>query len=178
MNHNSQPQSLAEWADAYVCGALEPEAREQFELRLADDQAAREAVADAVALLTTAYAALEPAAAVATRRTWLEQTEWIISFGGAGLLALLLIVGVQSGGDQTADENRVDAFAADELAIIWGDLLTEDEGAANEPSVEEFLTGLDESEMQLADSPDWMLAAVGELTERDDMDHERDMENR
>ena len=63
----------------------------------------------------------------------------------------------------------------------WGrrlyDALFADAANAASP-FDDLLNELDDNEPLVADSPDWMLAAVVQLSEQNDMNHERDMENR
>ena len=103
MADQSEPTNLAVSALAYACGELSPQARADFERRLADDPAACEALSEAVQLLglldgqtptrpTPAYRAavrhrLAPLAA-SGRLT--RQPAWWPSLG-VGVLALLAV---------------------------------------------------------------------------------------
>src|SRR5690349_9193650 len=97
MNQPNQERDELAWlAFQYVAGdfsapGFSAAVAEQFEERLATDQAAREAVAEAVELLHAVCAAeaSEPVVAVATRQSvWSQKLVWI-STGAAAAVALV-----------------------------------------------------------------------------------------
>src|SRR5262245_16159830 len=90
---------LAWLAFRFIAGEMTADETTAFELRLADDQAAREAVAAAVELFHAVCAAeaAEPVVAVAAkeRSTWSQKVTWVAS--GAVAAALLVMVSLNLG---------------------------------------------------------------------------------
>src|SRR5262245_16949094 len=92
-------QDLDWLAFSYAAGELENTDREQFEARLADDQAAREALARAVELCQTITAVvpqrcdyISPAAHA--HIAWNQRLSWMAVGGLASLLLAVLWAGV------------------------------------------------------------------------------------
>src|SRR5262245_10127855 len=99
MNTDNNHNDLDWLAFSYAAGELTPAEAEQFELRLADDQSAREALARAVELCQVVTAAelqsdnyIAPAAK--TRSTWNDRLSWMAIGGLASLLIAMLWTGV------------------------------------------------------------------------------------
>ena len=138
----------------YVSGEMSPAAAEEFELQLADDQSAREAVADAVQLLATMAAGVKPAAAdpIAMPQSISPARNFaaLVTVAALVLVCLSVIHLRQSGRDNAP---------ARELVSLWAESrsLTDDsveaDGASN--GGDEDLT-----------VPGWMLAAVETDTEK------------
>lgn len=210
---------LDELATAYVAGALTEAESTAFESQLAEDQAAREAVARGVELVAAAHAALqhEPVCCELKSTSTLrrDRFEW-----AASVACALLIVGVLCFGYRQEQQRRladsglspVASLESDQLALIWSEIVSEAAHGDATRSVEDvaqtavgfdplFTADLAESDLAIelvggdrsqggaeadadedeggidfADSPDWMLAAVGELRARDEMNRERERE--
>jgi len=108
-------------AFSYAAGELTSAEAEQFELRLADDQTAREALARAVELCQTVTAAeiqtdiyVTPAAT--TRNTWNDRLSWMVVGGLASLLLAMLWSGVIGPTWHTA---QLRSFSKQNLAFAW-----------------------------------------------------------
>jgi anti-sigma factor RsiW len=181
----TNPQDLDWLAFCYAAGELNSTESEQFEARLADDQAAREALARAVELCQTVTAAethrsnyLAPAARIQTN--WNQRLSWMAVGGLASLLLALLWTGVVGPTWQTAQRN-FHAFSQQNLASAWTETRTE---IANvrEAGYWPSLTSIDSDDELLAtvsliedrldenmleDAPSWMTAAVFSLSAND-----------
>ncbi len=173
-------QDLDWLAFCYAAGELENTQCEQFEARLADDQAAREALARAVELCQTVTAAethradyVTPAAQV--RTGWNQRLSWMAVGGLASLLLAMLWTGVVGPTWQAANRN-FHAFSQQNLASAWTETRTE---IANvrEAGYWPTLTSIDADdelpatasleENMLEDAPTWMTAAVFSLHAND-----------
>jgi hypothetical protein len=174
----SENQNELSWlAFAYVAGELSAADAEAFELRLAEDQAAREAVAQAVEL-TQVVAAVESHAAepvVVVRResaAWSTRLAWM----AVGGLASLLIALLWSGIDQPQPRVKRDEPAkpqsspqARELALAWSQtraaLAESDVGLwypthlATADAADAAADDADDADA-LAEAPSWMTAGV------------------
>src|SRR5688500_3937841 len=171
---NDMKQNDLDWlAFCYAAGELDNEAAEQFELRLADDQPAREALARAVELTQTVAAAesqcgefVVPAATATT--AWNSRLSWMAVGGLASVLVALLWSGVVGPTWQTARQ-RLNAGTKYNLAMAWqqtGNEIANVKASGMWPSVsadddEEFVAS-DRSfdEGGLDEAPSWMMAAV------------------
>jgi hypothetical protein len=188
-----------EWtAFCYVSGELSPAEAEQFEVRLADDQEAREALARAVEL-TQVVAAAEsrcgevvtagghsPPYAVRKSATWMTRLSWM-AIGGLAALVLAMVwsgglsrFGFGPGNARTSSEN-------DALASAWsaarkemsetseiGPLhpLTASNSDADDDSAGSELSA---DELAVADAPAWMTIAIeGLASEMMDQDESGD----
>jgi len=164
-NHND-----LDWlAFTYAAGELTPAEVEQFELRLADDQTAREALARAVELCQTVTAAeiqsdiyVTPAAT--TRKRWNDRLSWMAVGGLASLLLALLWSGVIGPTWHTA---QLRSFSKQNLAFAWTETkqqIATVREAGYWPSV--FNDTDDDSSSAVAvdestvDAPSWMTAAL------------------
>jgi hypothetical protein len=182
--NNRERQSELDWlAFCYAAGELSSAETEQFEVRLADDQAAREALARAVEL-TQIVAAAEAQSgefitpAVRSGNEWNTRLSWMAIGGLASLLVALLWSGVV-GPTWTAAQRRFSAASQHELALAWNMTRTEianvrEAGlwlpgpAANEAD-DEPGNDLRIDEMGVDESPSWMTAAVfGQATDDSD----------
>ena len=160
------PQDELLWsAFRYVSGEMDADEQAAFESKLADDQSAREAVADAVALGVAAAHTRPVAAKSAAAHPRLR--EWLAVGVAAGLLGALFALGRPAQNDRGTSSEPF-SLATAELAETWaqtrsavtddstplgGDTL--DEAAFDEfPS---FALGGDEQQLT---TPDWMLAAL------------------
>jgi ferric-dicitrate binding protein FerR (iron transport regulator) len=132
----------------YVSGEMSPAEAEEFEAQLADDQTAREAVADAVQLLATMAASVTPAATeiTATPQSIPQSRHFaaLVTVAALVLVCLSLIHLRQSGRDNSP---------ARELVSLWAESqsLTDDSVEAD---------GASNGEDEDLTVPGWMLAAV------------------
>jgi hypothetical protein len=116
-NHND-----LDWlAFSYAAGELTSAEAEQFELRLADDQPAREALARAVELCQVVAAAevhsdYAVAPAAKAHATWNDRLAWMAIGGLASLLLALLWSGVVGPTWHTA---KIHSFSRQNLASAW-----------------------------------------------------------
>ncbi len=165
-DHNNDLDWLA---FCYAAGELDAAEAEQFEARLADDQAAREALARAVELTQTVAAAETQygefvAPAARTDLHWNRRLSWMAVGGLASLLLAFLWSGFVGPTWHTA-QNRLAAQSRYQLAMAWNQ--TRDEFAG----VREAALWLPVSEADdespagdmgddVADAPSWMMAAV------------------
>ena len=182
-NHDERPEELDWLAFLYVSGEL-PELPadelEAFELRLLDDQAAREAVAQAVELSCGIVLAesrsevdLQPASVAApagmsrSGRTWVSRVTWMSLGASAALVLLLAWIQFQPAPDR--DEQPAPQDQA--LADVWSQTR---ESIRDIVQVDEPGTFDVEDEVeQVAASPlpSWMAAAVfGDEDGEGDMD--------
>lgn len=152
--------SLSWLAFQYVNEELSPLEAEAFEERLACDQAAREAVAEAV-LLCQAVAAGEKVELPAQRRTWLWPASWA-AVGAAACLAVSMLIPPDSRepDQHAAQTSAADAASAD-LALIWAQSGVLDEMSLMEPVDEDLglVGGVRELDPSV-DVPAWMLEAL------------------
>src|SRR5262245_23003361 len=121
MNIDNSHNDLDWLAFSYAAGELDPAQAEQFEFRLADDQAAREALARAVELCQVVTAAeiqsvnyVTPAAK--THANWNHRLSWMAVGGLASLLLALLWTGVVGPTWHTA---QLHSFSKQNLAFAW-----------------------------------------------------------
>jgi len=153
----------------YVSGELTGDETESFELRLADDQAARDAVASAVELSQAIVAAeslaspvISPAAAL--RKSWSTHIAW---FACGAAACLLVVLALNFAGQQR--ESSVSPV----LANRWSEQLNlaiEDEETPEVPREG------DESDETFAAS-DWMVEAVRSLHENQPDEGDSDSSN-
>lgn len=182
--HDPDDRGLLPWqAFCYLAGDLDPAEAAAFEARLADDQAAREAVAQAVELVQAIAAAesqLERAVVPASRScpAWRSRLAWVAIGGLATWLFVWLLPGPFEAGWQG---RRGGLDRPRELAAAWmetrrqldatgemGDwlhkpaaLFEAEEGLLAERLANELELELDDDPM--AETPSWMTAAVFSL---------------
>jgi hypothetical protein len=156
-------------AFSYAAGELTPAETEQFELRLADDQTAREALARAVELCQVVVAAeiqsdnyIAPAAK--THSTWNHRLSWMAVGGLASLLLALLWSGVVGPTWHTA---QLRSFSKQNLAFAWTETkqqIATVREAGYWPSI--FIDADDDASPAVAfddsadEAPSWMTAAL------------------
>ena len=183
-NVNERENQLEWTAFCYVSGELGPAEAEQFELRLADDQEAREALARAVEL-TQIVAAAESTCGdlvVPTDRktaSWTTRLSWM-AIGG---LAALVLAMVWSGGLSqftTAPETARNSGENGALASAWlafrdEQRATSDVGPLHPLTAAVFEDEDDQpttDELVVADAPAWMTIAIeglaGEMMDQDE----------
>lgn len=160
--HKTSCQNELDWtAFCYAAGELTAADAEAFELRLADDQSAREALARAVEL-TQAVAAAEtlqpvelhlPELAKPGRSTWGKRLVWM----AIGSAASLLVAAFVSQFDLSSG-SRDDG----ELAAAWSQTRQELSAAsdANHWLPEETEVEAANEDLDPIATPDWMTAAV------------------
>ena len=178
-------------AFCYAAGELDVAAAEQFESRLATDQAAREALARAVELTQTVAAAEHQlqdfvTPAVQTATDWNSRLSWMAIGGVASVLVALLWTGVVGPTWQTAlrglNTSGMNSSAKQHLAVAWHETGVEIAnvkeaglwpysrvvGQDEDDAVGLTEMGTDGSD--LVDAPSWMMAAVFGSTESDEAD--------
>jgi hypothetical protein len=146
----------------YIHDELPAAQAEQFEQRLAEDQAAREAVAEAVLLCQAVSAgAKEVIPASPERRSWRLQAAWA-AIGAAACLALVFLLRTPTNQPATpvAQRPQLSDLTSEELALVWAASLESPEGLL-----------VDDEELSLASDtrdadrevvvPPWMLEALG-----------------
>jgi hypothetical protein len=144
---------LAWLAEQYVLGELDAAQFESFELLLAEDQGARDAVTSAVALLAASHAAsatLEDNSLVKANSTstWASRAAWIS--GVAASLALTTFLGWQFMRDK--------ADGATALAGAWSETR---ESVIDDVDDELAATAdVQSASHEEAEIPDWLLTAV------------------
>jgi hypothetical protein len=167
-NHIDMNDDLHWLAFRYVCGELSADEETAFECRLAEDQAAREAVAAAVELQQAIRVASEPSG----RRLAVRRFVW-----GAAAASILLAVGVwwlaagrfpfgtDAPSPQPGENVAGDAGAARDLALNWADL--QRQPGAEDVAVPEPFVGKDDLPMGegLGNDvavPQWMVIALSD----------------
>lgn len=135
-------ESLDWLAQRYVLGELAADEVTAFETRLADDELAAAAVADAARLVMALETAQEDTTAGRpSRRSWAGR----IAIGLAGLAAAVAIIGLLQSRDDVAGSRSA------ELAERWAEIV--DTATAEELA--------DDDDASVGDDvPDWLLAAV------------------
>jgi hypothetical protein len=197
MNHSPalRPENagdeLAWLAFRFIAGEMTADESRAFEARLADDQAAREAVAEAVELFHAVCAAeaAEPICVAAkAQTTWTQRIAWVAS--GAVAAAIVVLVGLNLGsltrrlpsGNEPAiaaiSPALADAWSAVRSDLTGGDEVAperlvstsddlSDEGL-NDEHVGSFASEFTDEQLTLAtETPSWMTAAVLGLSTRD-----------
>jgi len=123
MNDRQCPNELDWLAFCYAAGELDAAQAEQFEVRLADDQSAREALARAVELTQIVAAAESQSTSCvmpAAQRTtaWQARVSWMAVGGLAAALLAMLWSGVVGPTWRTA-QRSLRAPAQQQLASAW-----------------------------------------------------------
>lgn len=200
MNDSTSHNDLAWKAFRYIAGEMNPDEVVDFEDRLGEDQAARDAVADAVELTQATCAALAPQPMRSTADSHAVSTWWYgVAAGVAACLLVMFAIGqlirpanqaATADSDEPSGES-VDVPADGALAVRWSEVRlrespSEDDWPSDvddwsiEDSVDEARLA-EEHSRQAADAtsaPAWMLAAVAHARQdgddmMDDMDRER-----
>ncbi len=160
--HNNHCHNELDWtAFCYAAGELSAPDAEAFELRLADDQAAREALARAVELTQAVAAAetLQPVEVAKTGRSlWGKRLVWMAVGSAASLLAVAFVSQLDLSPNSPDDG---------ELAAAWSQTRQELSVAsdANHWLSEETEVEAANEDLDLIATPDWMTAAVGGTVE-------------
>jgi hypothetical protein len=184
-NHRRNDASDLDWlALQYVSGEMNEVESAEFEERLADDQAAREAVASAVELVQTVSAAehlveLPIVTTAARQASWWRSVAWLAIAGGvAASIALVAMLGSMphdDGDNSTAELAAPSTMkAADQtLAAAWVETF-EDASLAVDPTLDFAMDSpadeRAELESLLADdsatvaAPDWMVSALAGMS--------------
>lgn len=168
-----EQDELAWLAFRYVAGELSDADADLFEDRLADDQTAREAVAEAVSLFHTVCAAeaTQPLHAVsrgAGARRITQTIVWRTALAISAAVLLALTVSLNPFTSETSPSTQNLAAVTPALADAWSTVrrdFVNDENAAHSVAASLVLT---EAELALAeddltistDAPSWMTAAV------------------
>jgi len=165
-------QSDLDWlAFCYSAGELSAADAEAFEIRLADEQAAREALARAVELSQAVGAAETHSQYVvsASLRTkhWSSRLSWMAIGGVASLLLALLWSGIV-GPTWSARQHRMNAASQQELALAWnrtrGEIAEVREAGLWLPSSASWdddpTADMPTDELESDESPSWLTAAV------------------
>lgn len=163
----SNAQELAWLAFRYVSGELSASEATDFELRLADDQIARDAVVAAVELSQTVLAAeIQTSTSVAvlspssiSQQPWSAQVAWLACSASA---CLVIALAVNFSTSQPRPLGHVPADA-DALAAAWHEQLDETV-AFNTLESNNLVVGDEEASIDLETAataaPSWMLDAV------------------
>jgi hypothetical protein len=166
MNPNSNTD--LDWlAFRYIADELPATEREAFELRLADDQLACEALARAVELADTIQAAesLSPVATSPPAASWKVRLSWL----AAGATAAAVLFGVIVAGPSWLGSGSSGGIST-ELAVAWSKALPVVPQATTQLPAEAVpdvaMADVPESETAAEDAPpSWMVAAVRGLAE-------------
>jgi hypothetical protein len=174
--HTQQSDDLAWQAFCYVAGELSGVDLANFETLLAENQAAREAVASAVELSQATVLALgSQPPTLARRRFTVARWAWLATGVAACVVAALGIVQFSQQPSPTASGK------ADALAARWSEVRQEqasqypweesiDVAAASDWALS--LAELEDRDAPAIATPDWMLAAVLEQKASRDMSGE------
>src|SRR5262245_21336999 len=173
---NNEIQNELDWtAFCYVAGELSPAEVERFEVRLADEQPAREALARAVEM-TQAVAAAESQAechvvipAARHRPVWISRLAWMAVGGTAAALLAVLWSGALNSGRHPLTGAQL--LARSELAAAWTQARDEIAAAkeagqwpmiaaAGDSDEEQPGTESRGDDLALEEAPSWMTAAV------------------
>ncbi|HEX5104862.1 MAG TPA: hypothetical protein VFV87_13675 [Pirellulaceae bacterium] len=185
--HEHDCQNQLDWsAFCYLSGEMSLTDTEQFEARLADDQAAREALARMVELTQVVAAAETHAAdlrpAGEKRTSWTARISWM-AIGGLAAAVLAMLWSGAGFWNEPSGENTGISRATNALASAWFETRrelrdaddigplhpiplalseTDDESAA--------ATGNTADDLLVADAPSWMTAALQGLAGEMDQD--------
>jgi hypothetical protein len=167
MSNREYGNELDWLAFCYAAGEMTPAEADVFEQRLADDQAAREALARAVELTEVVATAetLEPVlAAVLQHSSWTRRLSWMALGAAASLLVALLWSGAGwwPAGAQSPSRDQT------ELAWIWTQMGQELAASESDLWYPKHLAASDTAELaesgsddaQQIGAPDWLTAAV------------------
>lgn len=178
----------------YVCGEMTTDEMEVFEARLAEDQSAREAVAEAVELAQSASLALGRKSAV-PQTVASTSTHWWYGVPIGIAICLAVVVAIQQvpwSVDQSATSDpeiepqppTVTAVDVD-LAARWSEvrqLEAESDQSSPDASSNAYSDWLigeqDRDAFGSTDAPEWMIAAVSATSKEmmDDMDMEQNVD--
>lgn len=148
----------------YVSDELPAEEAAQFEQRLAGDQAAREAVAEAMLLVQAVSAGAKIASPAAAGRNWLQHAGWA-AVGAAACLAVILVI--RDRPQEAAQRPQAADLTSAELALVWAQNGPYGAGETSESAAEED-AGLAADTREIEREfvvPAWMLEAVSGAAE-------------
>ena len=154
-NHQDNGQELAWLAFRYVSDELSVEETAAFEERLASDQAAREAVAEAVLLCEAVSAGESVAPASVERRSWRQHLGWA-AIGAAA--CLLLVLAIRSG-EQGFQPPVASTLTSADLALVWAQNLTGHGTTLADTANDEDLGLASDVDRELV-VPGWMIEAL------------------
>jgi hypothetical protein len=176
----SQSQTELDWlAFRYVADELSSDERDEFELRLATDQSAREAVAAAVELLANVHRAevtvlaetaavshpvVCPADRTALRTSGRRGGAWVVATAVALVAAVLLAPEAWFGLSPEELARRGAQRDRQELATLWTESSAEANDSWSEDSSDEAASEDDDDALV----PGWMLAALSDQHARND----------
>jgi hypothetical protein len=185
MNVHDRTNQLDWQAFCYAAGELNAPETEQFEALLADDQAAREALARAVELTQTIAAAESQCGDLVVpssqrRAAWSTRLSWMAIGGLASVLLAMLWSGVIGPTYRTA-ERSLHAQSRQNLALAWYETRAEianvrEAGlwpmpAGGNDTDDEAAADFRADNSSLDEAPSWMTAAViGLPHEADELD--------
>lgn len=159
-----QNQADLEWlAFQYVSEELSAEDVALFEERLAVDQTAREAVAEAMLLLQAVSAGARIASPVQARRSWTQHAAWA-AIGAAACLAVVFVLRSLPKQSPLAQRPQASDLSSAELALVWAQSDPYGEPEAADPTAEEENGLAAEIDRELV-VPVWMLEAVSGAAE-------------
>jgi hypothetical protein len=177
--HDQDCHDALDWtAFCYAAGELTPAEAEAFEMRLANDQAAGEALARAVELTQAVAAAetMEPVLVVHRERsTWGRRVAWMAIGSAASLMVAALVAGSGAGTRIVellgGDANIATTESTGELATAWSETRQELSVASDAAGLwyPEHLDAVesepdvmtdDREELAIAAAPAWLTAAV------------------
>ena len=190
-----QPQEDLNWqALRYVASEMDPPERDGFERRLADSQAAREAVAEAVELTQAVKFVLqaEPVTPAKSPASFGFSSWWLGAAMGSAACLLIMLGIQQANKPERAAAHDPDSPAATSqdngaLAARWSEVRQRENNRWNALSVDDEIddslsswdneAAIDE---QPQAAPEWMMAAVSAAKKSqgmgEDMDRERSVD--
>jgi hypothetical protein len=158
-----QPPADLDWlAFQYIHDELSADQAEEFEQRMAEDQAAREAVAEAVLLCqAVAAGAKEVIPAGTEHRSWLLHAAWA-AIGAAACLALVFVLRSPTRQPVTplAQRPQLSDLTDEELALVWALSLESPEGLLVDDEDLNLASDTRDAEREVV-VPPWMLEALG-----------------
>lgn len=190
-SHNTDNRDIHWESFRYIAGEMSPSEVEAFELLLAEDQLAREAVAAAVEMTQAVSASYEsqpvtPAGDLYTGSTF--RSAWLgIALGSAACLFIMLGVQQVPQDNKQATENsqeQTDVLKPVDgsLAARWSELRERESqfdpwnvDALDDSVIEDSSSNFSDDEYSPA-APEWMMAAVSAAQKSQSMDDDMDME--
>lgn len=165
MEHRG-PADLEWLAFQYVSEELSAEVAAHFEDRLAVDQSAREAVAEAMLLWQTIAAGARIAEPARTSRSWYEHAGWA-AVGAAACLAVIVVLRSWPQPAPIAARPQAAGVASTELALVWAQRDSYAAAEASDVVVDEdhgLAVDVREIDREFV-VPAWMLEAVSGAAE-------------
>jgi hypothetical protein len=176
MNKNSCPNEIDWAAFCYLSGELSPADAEAFEAQLAENQMAREALANAVELTQVVAAAEQQVEKTVvplsrSRAAWSTRVSWMAVGGLASLLAAFFVSGAW-GPTWQAVRQLGASSRQPELAAVWSQARSEfssdmgpwlwQVGSVSAEADEDTMATGDSliDSLAASDTPSWMTAAI------------------